>query len=173
MVWPEDDARHREVLAALRAWAREIDAVPYPAGLGIDALMARYYASLRGDPEPGMELVVTTTAEVSVLSVHGDLDLAGSLRLRSRLTEELGLHPAVLVLDLTGATHCSARGVAVLVEATSDAAEAGVPFAIVGCAPVVRRAIDALGLGDALPLHFTTAEAIEWLRLLERLKTLH
>ncbi|MFJ7214939.1 STAS domain-containing protein [Amycolatopsis sp. NPDC098790] len=169
MVWPEDDARHREVLAALRAWAREIDAVPYPAGLDIDALMARYYDSLRGDP--GMGLVLTATAEASVLAVHGDVDFDGSLRLRSRLTEELGLAPAVLVLDLTGAIHCSARGVAVLVEATADAREAGVAFAIAGCAPVVRRAIEALGLGDALSLHFTTAEAIEWLKLLEQLKT--
>src|SRR3569833_132785 len=109
MVWPEDDARHREVLAALRAWARESDAVPYPAGLDIDALMARYYDNLRGDP--GMGLVVTTTAEASVLDVHGDIDLDGRLRLRARLTAELGLAPPVLVLDLTGATHCSARGV--------------------------------------------------------------
>ncbi|MEV4145454.1 STAS domain-containing protein [Amycolatopsis sp. NPDC049691] len=171
MVWPEDDARHREVLAALRAWAREIDAVPYPAGLDIDALMARYYDSLRGDPAPGTELVVTTTAEVTVLAVHGDLDLAGSLRLRSRIGEELGLAPPALVLDLAGATHCSARGVAVLVDATADAREAGVPFAIAGCVPVVRRAIEALGLGETLPLHLTAAEATEWLRLLERLNT--
>ncbi|MGW5723706.1 STAS domain-containing protein [Amycolatopsis sp. NPDC003865] len=171
MVWPEDDARHREVLAALRAWAREIDAVPYPAGLDVDALMARYYDSLCGDPLPEMELVVSTTAEVSVLAVHGDIDLAGSLRLRSRLGEELGLAPPVLVLDLTGATHCSARGVAELVEAATDAREAGVPFAIAGCAPVVRRAIEALGLSEALPLHLTTAEALDWLLLVERLKT--
>ncbi|WP_372672506.1 STAS domain-containing protein [Amycolatopsis kentuckyensis] len=172
MVWPEDDARHREVLAALRAWAREIDAVPYPAGLDIDALMTRYYDSLRRDADPGMELVVTTTAEAAVLSAHGDIDLAGSLRLRSRLTEELDLAPPVLVLDLAGATHCSARGVAVLLEATADARKAGVPFAIAGCTPVVRRAIQALGLAEALPLHLTTAEAIEWLKILARLTTL-
>lgn len=172
MVWPEDDARHREVLAALRAWARKIDSVPYPAGLDIDALMARHYDSLGGAPTPELALVVTTTAEATVLAARGDLDLAGSRRLRARLDNELRLAPPVLVLDLTGATHCSARGVAVLIEATSAAHEAGVPFAIAGCAPVVRRAIDALGLGDALPLHFTTAEAIEWLRLVERLNTL-
>ncbi|MFJ9779912.1 STAS domain-containing protein [Amycolatopsis sp. NPDC101161] len=172
MVWPEDDARHREVLAALRAWARQIDAVPYPAGLDIDALMARYYDSLRGEPEPEMGIVVTTTADACVLAVRGDIDLDGCLRLRARLAEELRLAPPVLVLDLSGATHCTARGVAVLLDATADAREAGVPFAIAGCAPVVRRAIEALGLGETLPLHFTTAEAIEWLHLLERLKTL-
>ncbi|MEU0792629.1 STAS domain-containing protein [Amycolatopsis sp. NPDC005961] len=170
MTWREDDARHREVLAALRAWAREIDAVPYPPGLDIDALMARHFESRR--EEPVMELVVTTTAPVSVLAVGGELDLTGSRRLRSRLTEEIGLAPRALVLDLTGAAHCSARGLAVLLEATGDARAAGVPFAIVGCVPVVRRAIDALGLGDALQLHATTADAVEWLDLLDRLKTL-
>ncbi|WIX99160.1 STAS domain-containing protein [Amycolatopsis mongoliensis] len=169
MTWPEDDARHREVAAALRAWAREIDSVPYPAGLDIEALMARHYASLGEDPVT--TLVVTATAEVSVLAVRGELDLPGSLRLKSRLTEEIGLAPRVLVLDLTGAAHCSARGIAVLLEATGDARTAGVPFAIAGCAPVVRRAIDALALADVLPLHATTAEAVEWLELLERLKT--
>jgi anti-anti-sigma factor len=169
MVWPEDDARHREVLAALHAWAREIDAVPYPPGLDIDALMARHYESLR---EPEMAMVVTTTAEVSVLAVRGDIDLAGSRRLRSRLAEEIGLAPRGLVLDLTGVAHCSARGLAVLVEATGEARVAGVPFAIAGCATVVRRAIDAVGLDEALPLHPTPAEAVEWLDLLKRLKTL-
>jgi anti-anti-sigma factor len=171
MVWPEDDARHREVIAALHAWAREVDAVPYPPGLDIDALMARHYESLR--EEPVTALVVTTTAEVSVLAVRGEIDLAGSTRLRSRLAEEVGLAPRALVLDLTGAAHCSARGLAVLLEAAEEARAAGVPFAIAGCVPVVRRAIDALGLGEALQLHATTAEAVEWLELVERLKTLH
>jgi anti-anti-sigma factor len=175
MVWPEDDARHREVLASLRAWAREIDAVPYPPGLDIDALMARHYESLREDSrraEPAMAMVVTTTAEVSVLAVRGDVDLPGSGRLRSRLAAEIGLAPRGLVLDLTGATHCSARGLAVFLEATGDARVAGVPFAIAGCPAVVRRAIDAVGLAELLPLHATTAEAVEWLDLLDRLKAL-
>ncbi|MEV6641740.1 STAS domain-containing protein [Amycolatopsis sp. NPDC051371] len=169
MVWPEDDARHREVLAALHAWAREIDAVPYPPGLDIDALMARHYESLR---EPEMAMVVTTTAEVTVLAVRGDIDLAGSRRLRSGLAEEIGLAPRGLVLDLTGVAHCSARGLAVLLEATGEARVADLPFAIAGCAAVVRRAIDAVGLDEALPLHPTPAEAVEWLDLLKRLKTL-
>jgi anti-anti-sigma factor len=170
MAWPEDDARHREVLALLRAWARDIDSVPYPAGLDIDALMDRYYAGLR--EEQASELVVTSTAEVTVLAVSGEIDLAGSRRLRSRLAEEIGLAPRALVLDLTGAAHCSARGVAVLLEATGDANSAGVPFAIAGCAPVVTRALDAMGLREALPLHPTTAQALEWFDLLERLRTL-
>lgn len=170
MFWREDDAQHREVLAVLRAWARKIEAVPYPAGLDIDALMARHYESLRD--EPVMAMVVTTTAEVSVLAVRGDIDLAASRRLHSRLTEEIGLAPPGLILDLTAAAHCSARGLAVLLEATGDARVAGVPFAIAGCAAVVRRSIDAVGLGEALPLHPTPAEAVEWLDLLKRLKTL-
>ncbi|MEV7039812.1 STAS domain-containing protein [Amycolatopsis sp. NPDC051061] len=175
MVWPEDDARHREVLAALRAWAREIDAVPYPPGLDIDALMARHYENLREESrraEPVMAMVVTTTAEVSVLAVGGDIDLAGSRRLRSRLAEEIGLAPRGLVLDLTGTAHCSARGLAVLLEVTGEARAASVPFAIAGCAAVVRRAIDVVGLAEALPLHATAAEAVEWLDLLDRLKAL-
>lgn len=171
MAWPEDDARHREVTEALRAWARKIDSVPYPPGLDIDALLARHYASRQeaDEPDPVMAMRLTATAESTVLAVDGEIDLSGSRRLRRRLAEEVGLAPRVLVLDLTGAAHCSARGLAVLLEATGDAREAGVLFAIVGCAPVVRRAVDALGLDAALPIHATTAEAVEWLELLERL----
>lgn len=170
MFRPEDDARHREVRAALHAWAREVDAVPYPPGLDIDALLARHCESLHEEPE--MALVVTTTAEVSVLTVRGELDLTGSRRLRSRLADEVGLGPRALVLDLTGAAHCSARGLALLLEATGEARAAGVPFAIAGCVPVVRRAIDALGMDQALQLHATTAEAVEWLGLVERMRAL-
>lgn len=170
MAWPEDDARHREVAAALRAWARAIDSVPYPPGLDIEALMARHYESL--SEEPAMTMGVTATAEATVLVVRGEIDLAGGRRLRDRLTEEFTLAPPALVVDLTGTTHCSARGLAVLLDATGDAHETGVPFAIAGCAPVVRRAVDALGLGEALPIHPTTTEALEWLDLLSRLRTL-
>ncbi|GAB3148865.1 STAS domain-containing protein [Amycolatopsis sp. NPDC004378] len=171
MVWPEDDARHREVIDGLRAWARKIDSVPYPAGLDIDALMARHYASMGEEPDPVMTMTVTATAEVTTLAVGGEIDMTGGRRLQRRLAEEIGLAPRVLVLDLTGAAHCSARGLAVLLEATGDAHEAGVAFAIAGCAPVVRRAVDALGLGAALPIHPTPTAAIEWLELLDRLKT--
>ncbi|SFW84806.1 STAS domain-containing protein [Amycolatopsis australiensis] len=170
MAWPEDDARHREVLAALRAWAREIDSVPYPPGLDIEALMARHYASLRDEADSVMTMTVTATPEVTVLAVRGEADVSGTMRLRRRLGEEIELAPRALVLDLTGMDHCSARGVAVLLEATGEAEAAGVPFAIAGCAPVVRRAVDALGLDTALPIHPTTAAAVEWLELLGRLK---
>jgi len=170
MAWPEDDARHREVAAALRAWAQAVDSVPYPPGLDIEALMARHYESLR--EEPAMTIAVTATVEATVLVVRGEIDLAGARRLRDRLAEEFGLGPRMLVVDLTGTTHCSARGLAVLLEATEDAREAGVLFAIAGCAPLVWRAVDALGLGEALPIHPTTAAALEWLDLLSRLRTL-
>lgn len=172
MAWPEDDERDREVTAALRAWARQVDAVPYPAGLDIDALVARHFADRKPELEPLTSLMVTTTADTAVVAVRGEIDLAGSGRLRRCLADELSLAPRALILDLELTNHCSARGLAVLLETAAAARQAGVPFAIVGCTAVVRRAVTALGLDTALPLHASTAEAVEWLDLLDRLKTL-
>ncbi|NBH02191.1 STAS domain-containing protein [Amycolatopsis sp. SID8362] len=164
-----DDEQHRALVAALREWARQVDSVPYPAKLDIDALLDRYYES-RPAPPPAASLVLTATADATVVAVSGDIDLACGDRLHDRLAEEIGLAPRGLVLDLTGVRHCSARGVALLHEVAGRAHRAGVPFALAGCPAVVLRAIETLRLGPLRPLHPTVADALEWLGILTRLR---
>ncbi|MEV4149301.1 STAS domain-containing protein [Amycolatopsis sp. NPDC049691] len=102
---------------------------------------------------------ITTTAERTVVAVSGELDLARTDRLASLLGEELDLAPRALVVDLTGLTFCSARGLGVVLDAVSAARAAGVPVAVVAEGRAVLRPVRALGLEDELPLHRTLAEA--------------
>ncbi len=168
MVRPEDE-QDRALAAALREWARQVDSVPYPAKLDIDALLERHYQSQR-EPPPAASLVVTATADATVVAVTGDIDLAREDRLHGRLAEEVALAPRGLVLDLAGVRHCSARGVALLQEVAGRATRARVPFAVAGCPAVVRRAIETLRLSPPLPLHATAGDAVEWLGILARLQ---
>ncbi|WP_370962248.1 STAS domain-containing protein [Amycolatopsis sp. cg9] len=169
MVRP-DDEKHRALVAALREWAHRVDSVPYPAKLDIDALLDRHYESRPEPPAPpAASLVLTATADATVVAVTGDIDLACGDRLHDRLAEEVALAPRGLVLDLTGVRHCSARGVALLHEVAGRALGAGVPFALAGCPAVVRRAMETLRLGPSLPLHPSAADAVEWLGILARL----
>ncbi|WP_318307040.1 STAS domain-containing protein [Amycolatopsis solani] len=171
MVRP-DDEQHRALVAALREWADRVDSVPYPAKLDIDALLDRYYETRHEPPEApaAASLVLTATADATVVAVTGEVDLACGDRLHGLLAEEIALGPRGLVVDLTGVRHCSARGVVFLHEAADRAVRAGVPFALTGCPPVVLRAIEALRLSPPLPLHRTAADAIEWLGILARLR---
>jgi len=172
MHWSEA-ARNRAVVDALRAWARDIESVPRAAGLDIEKLLARWYDSESPEARPAMSMVVTATAEVTTVAVTGDIDLAGSDRLRRRLADELELAPHALLLDLTEVGHCSARGLSVLLETTTEARGDDVPFAIVGAAPVIRQAITVLRLDQVLPVHATMTDAVDWLLLLARLKASH
>ncbi|WP_372664548.1 STAS domain-containing protein [Amycolatopsis kentuckyensis] len=109
-------------------------------------------ALLAGSPS---RTAITTTAERTVVAVAGELDLARTDRLAALLAEELDLAPRALVLDLTGLTFCSARGLGVVLDAVSAARAAGVPVAVVAEGRAVLRPVQALGLEDELPLHRT------------------
>ncbi|SEF37436.1 anti-anti-sigma factor [Amycolatopsis pretoriensis] len=102
---------------------------------------------------------ITTTAERTVVTVTGELDLARTGHLASLLGEELELAPRALVIDLTGLTFCSARGLGVVLDAVSAARAAGVPVAVVAESRAVLRPVRVLGLEAELPLHRTLAEA--------------
>ncbi|MGK3204411.1 STAS domain-containing protein [Amycolatopsis sp. MEPSY49] len=102
---------------------------------------------------------ITTTAERTVVTVSGELDLARTDRLAALLREELDLAPRALVIDLTGLAFCSARGLGVVLDAVSAARAAGVPVAVVAGGRAVLRPVEALGLEDDLPLHRTLADA--------------
>lgn len=104
-------------------------------------------------------IAITTTAERTVVTVTGELDLAVTDRLAARLGDELDLAPRALVIDLTHLAFCSARGLSVVLDATAAARAAGIPVAVAAGGRAVLRPIEALGLGDALPLHRTLAEA--------------
>ena len=115
-------------------------------------------------------ITVTTTADSTTVTVTGDLDLATTPRLRDRLDDELKLRPATLVVDLDAVGFCSSGGLAVLVEAVTNAHARGIPCAIVATQRAVVRPVELLRLDRVLPLHTDRAEAATWLALVARLR---
>ncbi|MEV7038869.1 STAS domain-containing protein [Amycolatopsis sp. NPDC051061] len=110
---------------------------------------------------PSATFEVTTTAEASVVTAAGDLDLAVTDRLATLLHREILLTPRALVFDASAVTFCSARVLTILL----DAAVAGVPFAVAGRCRALLRPITALGLELQLPVHWSAVEALAWLEL--------
>ncbi|WIY03050.1 STAS domain-containing protein [Amycolatopsis mongoliensis] len=108
---------------------------------------------------------MTTTAEASVVTAAGDLDLAVTAQLATLLRREVRLAPPALVFDASAVTFCSARVLTILLETAADS----VPFAVAGrCRPLLRP-ITALGLDLLLPVHWNAAEAVAWLKLARQL----
>ncbi|MFI5611975.1 STAS domain-containing protein [Amycolatopsis sp. NPDC051903] len=115
-------------------------------------------------------VLVTTTAEASMVTVRGDVDLTITGRLEAQLAEELELAPAALIVDLREVTFCSSDGLSTLVGAQEAARAAGVPYAIVTAQHAVLRPVRLLGLDRVLPIHRTLREAQEWLSVVNRLR---
>ncbi|MGW5722446.1 STAS domain-containing protein [Amycolatopsis sp. NPDC003865] len=108
---------------------------------------------------------VTTTAHASVVTATGELDLVVTGHLETLLRQELRLAPPALVFDASGVTFCGARVLTILIDTAAEAVASGVPFAVAGRCRALLRPIAALGLAHLLPVHWSTEEALAWLRL--------
>ncbi|GAA3562988.1 hypothetical protein GCM10022222_53450 [Amycolatopsis ultiminotia] len=107
---------------------------------------------------------VTTTADATVVCVHGEVDLSITDRLAAQLEIETDLRPRALLVDFDDVTFCSARGFATLLEACAHAHESGVPFAAVSAQRTVLRPFHQLSLGRVLHLLPTHEDATRWLK---------
>ncbi len=121
-----------------------------------DTIIRPGTAVLLGAP---LRIAITTTAERTVVTVTGELDLAVTDRLAARLGEELDLAPRALIIDLTRLAFCSARGLGVVLDAVAAARASGIPVAVVAEGRPVLRPVRVLSLEDVLPLYPTLADA--------------
>ncbi|MFJ7218897.1 STAS domain-containing protein [Amycolatopsis sp. NPDC098790] len=115
-------------------------------------------------------ITVTTTSEYATVAVTGELDLSVTTQLHERVTTELRLSPAALILDLTDVTFCSSSALAVLLDAVTTAHARGIPSAIIATHRAILRPVELLQLGRILPIHHDHAEAHAWLSLVARLR---
>jgi len=105
-------------------------------------------------------ILVTATADETVVTVEADLDLRCTAQVRERLAEELSLRPHALIADFTRVTFCSAAGLSVLIETAAAAEAAGIPFVLAASQRAVLRPIRALGLAGVLPVARSAEEAV-------------
>ncbi|SEF37394.1 anti-anti-sigma factor [Amycolatopsis pretoriensis] len=93
-----------------------------------------------------------------VLSIGGDIDLAGAPRLRPAIEVALAQQAAILIVDLTEVSFLSSSGIGALVDIRRRAGE-GTAVRVVAT-PVAARPISLTAVNQLMPVFGTLAEAI-------------
>jgi anti-anti-sigma factor len=114
-----------------------------------------------------LEVRLSHRDEVCVLAVNGAVDLGNAARLRAVIRQVLSItRPPALVIDASGVTMTSVRGLAVLVEAAEVAGAAGARYAVAGLSALHLRMVREVAPGrDLTPLrHASVADAVTAVR---------
>jgi anti-sigma B factor antagonist len=98
------------------------------------------------------KLSMQTDAEVSTVRAMGEVDLASSRDLASRLGEAAGAGDATTVLDLSRVTFMDSVGLGVVLQAANRFHRQGKRLLIVVPPGPVRRLFDFAGVADRLSL---------------------
>jgi anti-sigma B factor antagonist len=103
-------------------------------------------------------------ADVAVVEVTGQVDIACVDPIRATVRELLDHCPAGLVVDLTAVDFFSSAGVQLLVDAVVQARGLGVRLAVATDRRAVLRPLQLTGVSEALDLHPTLHAALTALR---------
>jgi len=103
---------------------------------------------------------VSETAGWTVVSVHGELDVATSPTLRERLIGLVGDGSTRLVLDLEAVDFLDSTGLGTIVSALKRARTHGGDLRLVCTEARIRRLFEITGLDKAVPLHASIDDAI-------------
>lgn len=98
----------------------------------------------------------TPAGEIIVLGIRGEIDLVTLPMLEAALNAHLDQEPAHLIVDLEWVTHCSARGMALLVTTVGYAAGQGVGYAVSGLPAWLDR-IWRIFFTDESPVRYQSA----------------
>jgi anti-sigma B factor antagonist len=111
------------------------------------------------DDEPEGSVALEQVPEGVVLTVTGALDLSLAAALRRTVERAARLRPALLVIDLTGATFLASVGMAELVRADREL-RGEVTVRVVASGRVVLRPLQLTRLTDELAIHATLVDAL-------------
>ncbi|MGW3816916.1 STAS domain-containing protein [Streptomyces sp. NPDC005046] len=106
-----------------------------------------------------LSITVTTTADIRVLALSGeiDADTVGSLRQALRMGDD---GPVRLVLDFSAVTFMDSSGISVLAAARRDATSAGGWIRMAALTAPVHRVIEIVGLDTIIPCYPTLPQAL-------------
>jgi anti-anti-sigma factor len=98
-----------------------------------------------------LTIETSTTGATTTLLVTGDLDPASAPILDDALETALARDGVdEIVVDAAGLTFVDSSGLSALVNARTDAAEAGVRFVVENPTPLCTRLLEATGLAELL-----------------------
>jgi anti-sigma B factor antagonist len=106
------------------------------------------------------EARTTILDEVAIVEIHGELDLAFSIRLKPELNAVLRSPARAVIIDLEAVSLIDSSGIALLLNAFRRLDSVGRQLAI-ACPPgSQRRAFEVTALDRQLPMYETRREAL-------------
>jgi anti-sigma B factor antagonist len=107
-----------------------------------------------------MDIDVKDSGKVTVVTPHGDVDMAVSDEVRQRLVALVDQGRARLVLDLGGVMYIDSSGLGALVAAMKHARAAGGDIKVCTLESDVRSLFEMTRLNKVISVHGTRQEAI-------------
>lgn len=111
------------------------------------------------DTESSLQIRASGDAAARIVSLHGEVDLRSSPKLRADLLEHVAARPQRLVLDLTGVTYMDSSGVGTLVEIKRHIEQARGKLVLIGLQPRVRSVFEITRLDRFFVIRNTADEA--------------
>lgn len=105
-----------------------------------------------------MQPTVTHEGDLSVVAMHGDIDLELSTDVRRALLEALG-HSHAVIVDLSGVSMIDSSGVASLLEAFQTARKKGKKLVLAGPGEGVQRVLKLARLDTVFQIAADVAAA--------------
>jgi anti-anti-sigma factor len=99
----------------------------------------------------GLSYTVTHSADVSVVDLDGEIDLATGDDFDAQLRSALTPGSRRLVVDMTKVSFLGSAGLAALMSVRKQAAQQGTELHLV-CSPATRRTIELVGLSGQFTL---------------------
>jgi anti-sigma B factor antagonist len=115
--------------------------------------------------EPHFDIRPTSTGDVVVLAVRGELDALTAPQLSEAITNSLTAAPAALVVDFSELDFLASAGMTVLILG-HELAGTSTRFAVVADGPSTRRPLGLMGLDSVFSLYPTLGAALSELRQL-------
>ena len=107
-----------------------------------------------------MDIKITQSRKVTVLSLTGDLDTASAPKLRETLEELLGQGKARLVLDLFSVAYIDSAGLGELVRAMKRARESAGDLRVCALRGDVLKVFEMTRLTEGIGVYPTRKEAV-------------
>lgn len=104
---------------------------------------------------------VRREGDVTMVQVHGEVDLITHDLLRAAVDQVLDSAPEALVLDLTAVTFCACSGLSVLLDVATRTRESGIPLLLACDNRAVLRPLRLAGLGNQFRVRPTVRRALE------------
>ena len=97
---------------------------------------------------------------MTVVAVHGELDLHSAVELRAAVGTESGVQGSRLVVDLVGATLVDSTALGIIAGAARSRTRLGGSVTVVASDPRLLRIFRLTGLDRTIPVERSLAEAI-------------